>query len=224
MDSVNNINERLITLNKKLNSTIKRTLYNFVSDYISVNRGSDTIILWPLGESEDIKYTYKKTKEFGYELQNSILEIMGNVLVSIGIGGLAENPVRISNSYSEAKDALNFGHKIIGKDSIKVYEELGIYKLLCSYENREDLMKFVPQPLIELKEYDKKKNGTLIETLETYLACNLNSTKTAEELFVHYKTVNYRLNKIREITNLDISERGKILEIEVGLKILRIIE
>ena len=98
------------------------------------------------------------------------------------------------------------------------------YKLLCSFKDRDILTEFIPESLKTLKEYDRDKNNELIDTFAMYLKCNLNAVKTAEELFVHYKTVLYRLNRIKEITNLDIEDRDKMLEVEVGLKILKIIE
>ena len=180
-------------------------------------------MLWPIEKGANLRSSYNAIKEFGQELKRVISDEIGNIEVSIGIGGLAENPLEIGKSYSEAKDAVNFGYRIFGKDFITTFEELGIYKLLCRYENRDDLKKFVHPSLWILKEYDKDKNNELIDTLEKYLHCNLNAVKTAEELFVHYKTVLYRLNRIKELTNLDIENRANMLEIEVGLKILRII-
>lgn len=221
--STKNSYEGLILLREKIKSTVDRIAYSYIDDHISINKGDDIIILWPVEGKEKLRHTYIIIKKFGIELRAAILNKIGNVLVSMGIGGLATNPTEIGQSFSQARDALDYGYKILEKDYITIYEELGIYKLLCSYKNRDELIKFIPQSLLILKEYDKEKNNELIDTLEMYLACNLNATKTAEELFVHYKTVLYRLNRIKEITNLDIEDRRKMLEIEVGLKILRII-
>jgi purine catabolism regulator len=215
--------EELILLREKIKTIVDRISYQYIDGHISINKGDDIIILWPVEKIEDLKNIYIKIKKFGIELRTTILNKIGNILLLMGISGLAQNPTEIGQSFTQAKDALNYGYKIFGKDSITIYEELGIYKLLCSYKNRDELIKFVPSPLLILKEYDKDKNNELIDTLEMYLACNLNAAKTAEELFVHYKTILYRLNRIKEITNLDIEDRRMMLEIEVGLKILRII-
>ncbi len=218
-----NLTEGLHLLMDKIKKRIDRVSYYYTTDYISINKGDYIIMLWPIEKGANLRSSYNAIKEFGQELKRVILDEIGNIEVSIGIGGLAENPLEIGKSYSEAKDAVNFGYRIFGKDFITTFEELGIYKLLCRYENRDDLKKFVHPSLWILKEYDKDKNNELIDTLEKYLHCNLNAVKTAEELFVHYKTVLYRLNRIKELTNLDIENRANMLEIEVGLKILRII-
>lgn len=95
--------------------------------------------------------------------------------------------------------------------------------MLCSFHDKNQLKEFIHPSLLRIYEYDKDKNNELINTLEMYLKCNLNAVKTAEELYVHYKTVLYRLNRIREIMKLDLEDREEILEIEMGLKILKII-
>jgi purine catabolism regulator len=218
-----NLTEGLHLLMDKIKKRIDRVSYYYTTDYISINKGDYIIMLWPIEKGANLRSSYNAIKEFGQELKRVISDEIGNIEVSIGIGGLAENPLEIGKSYSEAKDAVNFGYRIFGKDFITTFEELGIYKLLCRYENRDDLKKFVHPSLWILKEYDKDKNNELIDTLEKYLHCNLNAVKTAEELFVHYKTVLYRLNRIKELTNVDIENRANMLEIEVGLKILRII-
>ncbi len=205
-----NLSEGIHLLMEKIKKRIDRVSYYYTTDYISINKGDNIIVLWPVEEKCNIKDAHATIKEFGKELKKIISNEIGNISVSIGIGGLAENPMEICKSYSEAMDAVNFGYRIFGKDSIVTFD-------------REELNKFVHPALWTLKEYDKDKNNELIDTLEKYLSCNLNAVKTAEELYVHYKTVLYRLNRIRELTNLDIEDRGKMLEIEVGLKILRII-
>lgn len=218
-----NVSEGLHVLIEKINKRIDRVSYYYTTDCISINKGDYIIMLWPVEKGAKLNEVYDIIKEFGQELKKTIFTEIGKICLSIGIGGLAESPMEIGKSYSEAKDAVNFGHRIFVRDSIATFEELGIYKLLCRYEDREALKKFVHPDIWILKEYDNDKNNELIDTLEKYLQCNLNAVKTAEELFVHYKTVLYRLNRIKELTNLDIEDRAKMLEIEVGLKILRII-
>jgi len=47
-------------------------------------------------------------------------------------------------------------------------------------------------------------NSELLETTTGFFENNLNVTDTANELFLHRNTLIYRLNKISQITNLDI--------------------
>jgi len=47
-------------------------------------------------------------------------------------------------------------------------------------------------------------NAELLETINGFFKNNLNVTDTANELFLHRNTLIYRLNKITQVTNLDI--------------------
>lgn len=216
------LTEGLHLLMEKIKKTIEKISYYYMTDQILVNKGDNIILLWPV-ENCKVNEAYNSIKKFGQDIKEVIANTIGDIDVSVGIGGLAENPKEIAKSYLEALDAVSFGDRIFGKGSITNFEELGIYKLLCRYQNREELVRFVHPALLKLKEYDDDKNNELLDTLEMYLSCNLNAVKTAEELFVHYKTVLYRLNRIKEITKLDIEDRSNMLEIEVGLKVLHII-
>ncbi len=202
---------------------IDRIAYHHITGHISLIKGDEVIVFWPSSLREDTA-TSNSLKEFGEEVRETIKKRLGKVTVSLGIGSIAKDVSDIGESYKQAKDALLFGIRISGEDSTSIYEDLGIYKLLCSFQDRGLLKDFIPESLKRLQKYDKDKNNELIDTFQMYLKCNLNAVKTAEELFVHYKTVLYRLNRIKEITNLDIEDRTKMLEVEVGLKILKILE
>lgn len=203
---------------------IDRIAYHHTTGHISLIKGDEIIVFWPSNTKAKEESESNNLKEFGQEVRETIKKRLGKVAVSLGIGGKALDVSQIGESYKQAKDALVFGTRISGEDSTSVYEDLGVYKLLCSFQDRDILTEFIPESLKTLKEYDRDKNNELIDTFAMYLKCNLNAVKTAEELFVHYKTVLYRLNRIKEITNLDIEDRDKMLEVEVGLKILKIIE
>ena len=45
-----------------------------------------------------------------------------------------------------------------------------------------------------------RKKGDLVDTLECFLNNNQSQKKTSKEMFVHYRTIMYRLRKIVEIT------------------------
>ncbi|WP_438445051.1 CdaR family transcriptional regulator [Gorillibacterium sp. sgz5001074] len=48
-----------------------------------------------------------------------------------------------------------------------------------------------------------EKNEELIRTLQVYLSCNLNANETAARLMIHRNTLNYRLNRIHDLTGKD---------------------
>ncbi len=93
-------------------------------------------------------------------------------------------------------------------------------RLLCKFSENNDLEEFIPKSIHNLMTYDQENNTNLLNTLEVFLKTNSNATQTAKELFVHYKTVLYRLEKIKEVSGIDLANNKDRLEAELGLKIV----
>ena len=72
---------------------------------------------------------------------------------------------------------------------------------------------FVLKTLGELKEED-------LDLLRTYYACNMSLQETADRLFLHKNTLQYRLNRIRKITGKDprIVKDAAVLYTSLSLK------
>jgi purine catabolism regulator len=47
----------------------------------------------------------------------------------------------------------------------------------------------------------------------------INATKAANNLYIHYKTMLYRLERIQEISGVNLEDKKDRLQIEMGLKI-----
>jgi DNA-binding PucR family transcriptional regulator len=75
-----------------------------------------------------------------------------------------------------------------------------------------------------LVRYDDQYRTQLVETLETWLACDASVSVAAVRLFAHRHTVRYRLGRARELTGLDpdsLADRERLL---LGLRALRMFQ
>ena len=73
-------------------------------------------------------------------------------------------------------------------------------------------------------QYDKINNSDLLETLKTYFKCEGNMKIIAQELFIHYNTVIYRIQKIEELLNVDLKNLNEQLNIHTALKVINLLE
>lgn len=64
----------------------------------------------------------------------------------------------------------------------------------------------IPKPLHSLINYDQTHETELAKTLETYLYQRNDINKTASALHIHRNTLIYRLNKIRDLTEVNIDD------------------
>lgn len=129
-----------------------------------------------------------------------------NHVMHIGIGPNLIEFRNVIKSYKRAKAsvqmAIQFHYPTIA------FEEMGIYQLLFSIEDKDILESMYHKSLDPIIDYDKKHHGELEKTLYYYLEYGGNQQLMAKELFMHRNTINYRLNKIKELleTNLDTAE------------------
>lgn len=173
---------------------------------------------------------YRKClKEAIAEIQKRISMRKKNLRVCAGVGKEVEGVLNISESFKEAGSSLEFidvlGEKGTDHTSeIMMFSDMGIFKLLRDLKEPEQLLEFVPESLQKLYNYKKHQRNDLLATLNTYLDYNQNLTKTAQDLFIHYKTAAYRVERISEITGLDFDNPSEVLAVRIGLIVYKMIE
>ena len=149
--------------------------------------------------------------------------------VKAGVGKVVEGVINLPDSFKEANEPFTFvdiAGEISedGNSQVTLFSDLGIFKLLCQLDNPELLLEYVPEGLQKLYNYKKPQRDDLLITLKTYLDRNLNLSKTAQDLFVHYKTASYRIEKIAKITGVDFDNANEVLAFRIGLVVYKMIE
>ena len=90
---------------------------------------------------------------------------------------------------------------------------LGIYKFLFANGNREEIRQYCEKRLKKLEEYDSANNTDLIETFLSFYKNGFNVSKTANALFIHRNTLQYRLAKISELLDMELDDYMEYLEL-----------
>jgi DNA-binding PucR family transcriptional regulator len=91
-------------------------------------------------------------------------------------------------------------------ESATRFEDLGVYKLLADLGDVESVEGFERRWLGRLLDYDAAKGTKLVETVAAYVECGGNYDATADALYVHRSTLRYRLQRLREISGLDLND------------------
>jgi DNA-binding PucR family transcriptional regulator len=105
------------------------------------------------------------------------------------------------------------------------FEETGAYRLLLSSmtDNPSELRSFHDETVAPLLAYDEQYETELVRTLETFLDVDGNVAQTAQRLFTHRHTIRYRLERVRELTHLDVSSTEGRERLGLGLKAMRVL-
>ena len=139
----------------------------------------------------------------------------------IGVGNSRAYLDEVKNSRNEASAALRAAEVSGLKGQIFFYRDQGIYTLISHVDDSRILDAYVNEKIGKLLQVDELNDGNLHETLENYLKCSCNAKKTAEAMFLHRNTLNYRLKKIREILSCDLENLDTCLEMKMAFLISR---
>lgn len=124
----------------------------------------------------------------------------------IGVGKQANSVFCLYKSYNQATEIQNLQYRhIIPKDHYQ-FEDLGVYYLLMSVDNKEVYEQYYVQMLGPILEHDQMKDNRLGDILQYYLEHNGSVQQTAEHFYVHRNSINYRLNQIQELLDVDLSD------------------
>ena len=146
-----------------------------------------------------------------------------NFHLAVGLSRPAADPVDLHRAAAEALLAANVA--VAQAEPILAFEETGAYRLLlpAMSEDPGELQRFHDETVAPLVAYDDQYETELIKTLESFLEADGNVAKTASKLFTHRHTVRYRLERVRELTGLDVGSTDGRERLGLGLKAMRVL-
>jgi DNA-binding PucR family transcriptional regulator len=147
---------------------------------------------------------------------------------SVGHSRVAADPVDLYRAGHEALLAANVAEAKPDADAALValaFEDTGAYRLLlpAMSEDPAELQRFYEETVAPLVAYDDQYETELVQTLETFLDADGNVAGTAQRLFTHRHTIRYRLERVRDLTGLDVSSTDGRERLGLGLKAMRVL-
>jgi purine catabolism regulator len=138
-------------------------------------------------------------------------------VVSMGLGRVRGGAAGIRQSHQEARQALTMGRRLHGPGRLTPFDDLGVYRLLFAAQSLPELRTFHDEALGPLIEYDHSHGADLLRTLEAFSAARCGPKEAASLLGVHRNTVLYRLDRVRELTGLDLDDADVRLRLHLAL-------
>ncbi|MDP8940835.1 MAG: helix-turn-helix domain-containing protein [Actinomycetota bacterium] len=212
-------------LKKRLADAVRLQTRQLFDNFLLGPR-SDNVILF-IGASGETspEEIPDETRRLAGRIQRYVKGLLPDLTISIGIGRYIEDPSELPDAYSEAEVALEIGHRIHGPSSISTFEGAGTYKLLFRVlqEDPDELESFYNETLAPVVAYDSRYGTELVNTLTTYLRNDASTVKTATELFAHRHTIRYRLDRVGELTSLDVDKSEDRESLTLGIKVMQLL-
>ena len=195
-----------------------------------IYRNMDQIVMIQQVDSEQTELEYQKEMEEVEDvIQRSIFYRKKDTDFQIGIGKSVEGYQRLKESYYEASQAIKYIEiiRLVTGDknkSVVHYSNLGFFQIFGKVDDMTELERCIPETLKKLYLYDDEHKGELITTLQMYLRNNQSIKKTAGAMFVHYRTISYRLEKIKQISGINFDNANEVLAVSNGLIIYKMLK
>ena len=105
------------------------------------------------------------------------------------------------------------------------FDDTGAYRLLLTAmsEDPAELQRFYAETVEPLVAYDEQYATDLVQTVEAFLDADGNVAGTAARLFTHRHTIRYRLERVRELSGLDVGSTDGREKLSLGLKAMRVL-
>ncbi|MBW0115948.1 helix-turn-helix domain-containing protein [Pseudonocardia abyssalis] len=141
--------------------------------------------------------------------------------VTWGVSREHDDAIELPSALNEARTALSAARRLGGHTAF-LYEELGIVRLLLGTGDDPDLQTFIDDVTGPLVAYDRDNDGALVRSLRVFFESDCSQRVAAERLFIHHKTLRYRLERIRQLTGLDLSRHEDRMRADFALRLLQI--
>lgn len=209
-------NSSLYKTNNSIVNILRRVSRDSSIKVLFVNKCDSIVLVFELPVHEGGNYL-QQLHSFVDSAMNA-LEAEGILsMVSIGMGRSYADATNLWKSFNEAGRAAACWN--IDDVRIHSYEDLGVYRFLSYEVLRPELVLFYNETLKVLVDYDHDRDSELVHTLSLYFRCGGNLKRLAEEMGVHYNTVAYRIQRIKELAHVSFDNADQMLNLQIALKI-----
>jgi len=138
--------------------------------------------------------------------------------IGIGISDTVNSIQQLSMAVEQTRLTVQIS-EMLSKDAsfVRRCNEIGVYKLLHQIRNQSILSEYVSDKLGKVIE-NSSKDMDLLETLVALIRNNLNIQKTAKDLFLHYNTLRYRVEKLKEL-GVNLNDGFELAELAIAYQI-----
>ncbi len=163
-------------------------------------------------------------KEEAIKIANSLIPELQKVVkgqdmvVKIGISSVCYDFFELPSAFEEAMESIQMNAERDLPNNVIHYDDLGISRLLMRVREIEELERYREKYLGELIRYDREHATELLKTLDVMIKTDGNMKNAAQELFIHYNTLRYRLRRIRELSGVEFSSWEMVARVAVALQ------
>ncbi|AKL96442.1 carbohydrate diacid regulator [Clostridium aceticum] len=156
--------------------------------------------------------------------RNALSELASDEEIYIGISWPFKNILDFRRYFAQAVVSIKQAQSFEETNEVVDYTNYSFYDLLHHCTDKISLQNYCHPALQILKEYDLCNKTQLYITLKTFLNSNRNLGTTGESLFLHRNSVTYRINRIIEVTGLNLNDINTVYSLVDSFRIEAFLE
>lgn len=203
---------------------LEQSVSRIINVEFSFSMGEDLLILPQAGSFLVLIPVSRFSDQLIREILHRVIDRVERELdtnLKVGVGNPALYLDEVKRSRNEAAAAIRAAVASHMTGRVFFYKDQGVYTLISHVDDDRILDAYVKAKLGKLLRYDELNGGNLCETLENYLSHGCNSKRTAQDMFIHRNTLNYRMKKIGEILDLDFENLDQCLDLKLAFSIMK---
>lgn len=199
-------------------SQIKETMHRairsifFEQEDLLYEYDTGETVLLTAGKHSDASQRRRQIEKAAARLYAELRE-QCKVSALIGVSEECGDYTGIPLALRQGRMAAEIGAKTENGEGLYFYSQMRLGRIVASFspEIRPILQRDILSKLLE------NHSDSLLETLFTYFEMNGNVSQTAEKLFIHRNTLQYRFRKIKEITGFDIYHIDDLVQLRLAV-------
>lgn len=154
------------------------------------------------------------------DVMTKFVVLLRDSYLKAGVSNIFIGLSELKYNYLQACIALNIGRRYKPYKWIYHFDDIAPFYLVecCTKELPSNLV--CSKKILTLINHDKKYDTDYYNTLRIYLENNLNAVKSSNDLFIHRSTFLYRIQKIKELINIDFDDKQSLLYFAISFNIL----
>ena len=199
-------------------SQIKETMHRairsifFEQEDLLYEYATGETVLLTAGKHSDASQRRRQIEKAAARLYAELRE-QCKVSALIGVSEECGDYTGIPLALRQGRMAADIGANTENGEGLYFYSQMRLGRIVASFspEIRPILQRDILSKLLE------NHADSLLETLFTYFEMNGNVSQTAEKLFIHRNTLQYRFRKIKEITGFDIYHIDDLVQLRLAV-------
>lgn len=155
---------------------------------------------------------------------NELRTFVKNNGMICGISNHFTDILDLPKAFRQSQAVLHLGKRLQRSESMLQYWTFSCLDMLESLQDKNNLLEYCNPTLQAMLDYDAENKTSYTKTLRLYIDSGKNSNKTAKELGVHRNTVDYRINRIRELFDVDFENPQLMFSFELSYRIFYFID